>query len=241
MSTTSVADQETGRADVRRGVIRWLVRESVGVVFVAVTLFVPAGTLRWGWGWALVGVYAAWTAANAILLIPTSPELLAERGRRRKDAKRWDAALLAVIGVATIAKHLVAGFDYRFGWSAALPIWLHTVCLIAAASGYALVTWGMVANAYFSLVVRIQEDRGHQVATGGPYRFVRHPGYAGTFVFELATPLMLGSLWALIPGGLMALAMVVRTALEDRTLRAELPGYAEYAQRTRYRLLPGVW
>jgi protein-S-isoprenylcysteine O-methyltransferase Ste14 len=99
----------------------------------------------------------------------------------------------------------------------------------------------MTANAYFSKIVRIQNDRGHMVATGGPYRYVRHPGYTGTVLFELTTPIMLGSLWALIPGGLAAILMIVRTALEDKTLRRELEGYKDYAKQTRYRLLPGVW
>jgi protein-S-isoprenylcysteine O-methyltransferase Ste14 len=99
----------------------------------------------------------------------------------------------------------------------------------------------MVANTFFSTTYRLQEDRGHAVASSGPYRVVRHPGYVGTIAFELATPIMLGSLWALMLGGLGALLIVVRTALEDRTLQEELPGYAEYTQRTRYRLLPKVW
>ena len=99
----------------------------------------------------------------------------------------------------------------------------------------------MTANAYFSKIVRIQDDRGHTVATGGPYRYVRHPGYTGTVLFELTTPFMLGSLWALIPGALAAILMIVRTALEDRTLQEELDGYKAYTEQTRYRLLPGVW
>ncbi|MFQ5875494.1 MAG: methyltransferase family protein, partial [Dehalococcoidia bacterium] len=99
----------------------------------------------------------------------------------------------------------------------------------------------MASNAFFSMTVRIQEDRGHTVATGGPYRYVRHPGYVGTILFQIATPLMLGSVWAFIPCGLAALLIVVRTALEDRTLHEELDGYKEYAQRVRYRLLPGLW
>jgi len=113
--------------------------------------------------------------------------------------------------------------------------------LAAAALGYALVTWAMTANAFFSLVNRIQAERGHSVATQGPYRLVRHPGYAGAIVFELASPLALGSLWALIPGVVSALLMIARTGLEDRSLHTELPGYADYARQTPYRLLPGVW
>jgi protein-S-isoprenylcysteine O-methyltransferase Ste14 len=101
--------------------------------------------------------------------------------------------------------------------------------------------WAAASNCFYSRVIRIQGDRGHAVVTSGPYRFVRHPGYAGALVTGLATPVALGSLWALVAGGMMALLLVVRTALEDQLLHKELHGYTEYAQRTRYRLVPGVW
>jgi protein-S-isoprenylcysteine O-methyltransferase Ste14 len=193
-------------------------------------------------GWALVGLYAVWVAATALVLIPNNPELLIERTTRRKEGiKTWDTVLLSIVGLTTIAKYILAGFDVRLGWTAQMPLALQIAALIVAALGYALGTWAMAANAFFSKVVRIQEDRDHAVATGGPYRYVRHPGYIGTIVFELATPIMLGSLWALIPGGLAALLFVVRTALEDRTLQEELDSYRDYARRVRYRLLPGIW
>lgn len=236
------ASVEQGRTpEVRRGVVRWLRREVIGVLFVAAILFIPAGRLDWAMGWALVGIYAVWVSANALILIPKSPELLAERAQRKKGIKDWDAVLMSIVGIVTLCKYVVAGLDVRYGWTTQIPLWLQIVTLVIAALGYALGTWAMAANAFFSMMVRIQEDRGHAVVTGGPYRFVRHPGYIGTIAFELATPIMLGSLWALIAGVLAALLFVVRTALEDRTLHKELEGYAEYAQQTRYRLLPGVW
>jgi len=228
-------------ADTRRGVIRWLVRESMGVVMVAVTLFWPAGALNWVWGWALVLIYAVWTIANGLILYSRSPGLLAERATRQAGGKKWDMTILSVIGLLAIAKHVVAGLDFRYAWSTGIPAAVQAIALVLAALGYALGTWAMAVNAFFSLVVRIQDDRGHAVASSGPYRYVRHPGYLGTIAFELVTPLMLGSWWALIPGGLAALLIVVRTALEDRDLRAELAGYDEYARKVRYRLLPGVW
>ncbi len=234
-------EQMERKSDTSRGVTRWLIREVMGVLFVAATLFIPAGRLDWAWGWAMVGIYAVWVGANALILIPTSPELLAERAARRKGTKAWDTAILGVIGLSTLAKYILAGLDVRFGWTAAMPLLLQIAASLISVLGYALGTWAMAANAFFSLVVRIQQDRGHAVATGGPYRYVRHPGYTGSIAFELATPIMLGSLWALIPGILNALLTIVRTALEDKTLHAELPGYAEYVQQTRYRLLPGIW
>jgi protein-S-isoprenylcysteine O-methyltransferase Ste14 len=108
-------------------------------------------------------------------------------------------------------------------------------------AGMLLVSWAMASNKFFSTTVRIQDDRGQTVTSSGPYRLVRHPGYVGFLVSNLATPLLLGSLWALIPAVVLEALVVVRTALEDRTLQAELGGYRDYARRVRYRLLPGVW
>ena len=241
MSTNAPVEQMNDDSETVRGVKRWLRREVIGVLFVAVTLFISAGRLDWGMGWALVGLYAAWVGANALILIPTSPELLAERAARQRSTKTWDTVILSVIGLATLAKYIIAGLDVRYGWTAGMGLGLQVGALVVAALGYALGNWAMAANAFFAMVYRVQEERGHVVVRGGPYRYVRHPGYAGSIAFELATPIMLGSLWALIPGVLSALLTLVRTALEDRALHQELPGYAEYAQGTRYRLLPGVW
>ena len=120
-----------------------------------------------------------------------------------------------------------------------MPVYVAAYVVLVVA--YGLVLWAMWTNRFFSSVVRIQTDRGHHVVHDGPYRFVRHPGYVGAILLGLASAVALGSLWALIPAGLMAMAVIVRTALEDATLKRELPGYAEYASRVRYRLLPGVW
>lgn len=247
MNDAASAEQRAEQSDQSREAVRAVVREAIGVVFVAVTLFIPAGTLNWAMGWALVGLYAVWVAATALILIPNSPELLVERATRKKGNKTWDTVIISIVGLTTAAKYILAGLDVRWGWTpqavpvGQIPLVLQIAALVMAALGYALGTWAMAANAFFSKVVRIQEDRGHAVATGGPYRYVRHPGYVGTIIFELATPIMLGSLWALIPGGIAALLFVVRTALEDRTLQEELDGYKEYAGRVRYRLLPGIW
>ena len=238
---SSAEEQQTRETETQRGVTRWLIREILGVVFVAVTLFVSAGRLDWVVGWALVGLYATWVGATALIMIPRDPELLAERASRKKDIAAWDTRLMSIIGLLTLAKYIVAGLDQRFGWTAPMPPVLQITAMAIAALGYALGIWAMAANAYFSLVYRIQDDRGHAVAAGGPYRYMRHPAYLGTIAFELATPIMLGSLWALIPGGLAALLFALRAYLEDRSLQGELDGYAEYAQRVRYRLLPGVW
>lgn len=240
--SANTSDKQEMTPEVKRGVVRWLIREVAGVLFTAAILFGASGRLGWVMGWVVVGVYAVWTGATALTIIPTNPEMLAERTGPKKGTKKWDTVLLSVIGVAEMVKYIVAGLDARWGWSPQIPLALQLAGVVVAVLGYdVILVWAMAENAFFSQTVRIQKERGHTVATGGPYRYVRHPGYVGTILFELATPVMLGSWWALIPGGLSALLTVIRTALEDRTLHEELDGYREYAQWVRYRLLPGIW
>jgi protein-S-isoprenylcysteine O-methyltransferase Ste14 len=140
-----------------------------------------------------------------------------------------------------MATWVIAGLDVRWGWTASWPLAAHLAGLLFNVLGYSLFMWAMTANAFFSEGVRIQTERGHTVATGGPYRFVRHPGYLGAITANLATPVLLGSWWALLPAVALAALYILRTALEDRTLQAELPGYKEFTQQTRFRLFPGVW
>jgi len=222
-------------------IVRWLVRETLGVVLVGVVLFLAAGTTDWPMGWALVGVYLVWVCANAMVLIPRSPQLIAERLGPRKGARSWDMAIMTVVGLATIGRLVVAGLDMRYSWTVGIDLPIQMIALVVAVLGYAFGVWALAVNAFFSQIVRIQDERGHIVVTDGPYRFVRHPGYVGVILFELAVPVMLGTLWALTFGGLIVVLTVIRTALEDRTLRAELEGYPDYARRVRYRLVPGVW
>ena len=174
-------------------------------------------------------------------MIPRYPELLAERVGPKKGAKTWDTALLSLYGVAMMIMWIVAGLDLRYRWSSGIGPVAQIGAMLIVIAGYALVVWATGVNAFFSQVVRIQTERGHTVVSSGPYRYVRHPAYVGMILVVLGAPIMLGSWWALIPGVISAVLMIVRTALEDRTLQAELPGYAEYAQRVRYRLVPGVW
>jgi protein-S-isoprenylcysteine O-methyltransferase Ste14 len=220
-----VSKKQTMTPEVRHRIVTWIVQSALGFVGYGAILFLSAGRLDWVWGWVFLA-------------------LLAERSRGicQEGAKSWDkwVAMFAA-GMGTMGSWLVASLDVRFEWSASLPLALHIGGLIVSVLGWALFMWAMGANAFFSEAVRIQEDRGHTVVTGGPYRCVRHPGYVGAILALMATPLLLGSLWALIPAGLSAVGYIVRTALEDNTLQEELLGYAEYAEKVRYRLLPGVW
>jgi protein-S-isoprenylcysteine O-methyltransferase Ste14 len=228
-------------APVDRNARLWeaLLKGALAGLWLGAILFTAAGHLNWPAAWIYTGV----SVVDAIvLLLIVSPELMQERAHPKADAKAWDRVLARLTGpLGSTAILVVAGLDERFGWSAQVPLAVQFAGLAAFLLGMGLMTWAMAVNNYFSLVVRIQKERGHTVVSGGPYRTVRHPGYVGGIVFQLGTPFLLGTPWALIPAGLTVLLLVVRTALEDRTLLTELAGYREYAQQTRYRLLPGVW
>lgn len=229
-------------SEMKRKIAGWAVKALIARTVVAAVLFLAAGTLRWAMGWGFAGLYAAFDLATALVVIPRSPDLLLERTRIGPGTKTWDKLMLRLsAGYLPLAAWIVAGLDLRLGWRPEVPLWLQLAAAVAVALGFAIVVWAMSANPFFSATVRIQTERGHTVATGGPYRFVRHPGYVGAMLFQTMMALMLGSWWALIPAGLSAVAYIVRTALEDKTLQAELDGYKDYAARVRYRLLPGVW
>ncbi len=239
--------QDSSQADssppsTRRVIALWSAGVLASKVFYAAVLMLSAGRIDWLWGWVYVGIFLAFDIATAIAVIPRHPALLLERMRKGKDVKPWDQVIMRLAaGYLPMAGWIVAGLHDRFGWSPAIPVTAQVVAGVVVALGYALNVWAMWANAFYTPMVRLQAERGHAVASGGPYRFVRHPGYVGAILFTATLPVLLGSVWALIPAVLAAALFIVRTALEDRTLRAELPGYAEYAERTRYRLLPGVW
>lgn len=220
------------------------VRTAFFLAVAGAILFLAAGTVDWPFAWAYLGAYLASIVVFGWLVAWRNPDLIAERmqAERKADVKRWDRPFVAAIAIVLPpAVWLVAGLDRRFGWSSDPGIGLAVVALAVAFLGSALSFWAMASNRFFSALVRIQKDRGHVVVTGGPYAAVRHPGYVGAIATNLATPVVLGSVWALAIGAVIVVLFVVRTALEDRTLQRELDGYADYARRVRWRLLPGVW
>ncbi len=160
--------------------------------------------------------------------------------RKQTGVKDWDARMVRTLNLVGLLPLLVAGLDMRFCWTGQI-VFVQVAALCFFISGYIIFSWAMLTNPFFSLVVRIQSEKDHCAVTTGPYRFVRHPGYLGFFLIVLAQPLMLGSLWALVPAVITAALFIVRTGREDDTLLAELPGYREYAREVRYRLLPGIW
>ena len=225
----------------RKLVVRFAIRETVGVATTAAALLGAAGDLRWLPGWGIVVLTAAWTLATGIVITRTHPDLLAERLGPKKGSKPRDLALMSAYGLVQLAMLVVAGLDHRFGWTGTWPVVATAAALAVVGLGHATVVWATAVNAFFSQIVRVQTERGHHVVRDGPYRFVRHPAYTGTIAVGLASPLALGS-WAAAGVGLLGATLIVaRTALEDATLHAELPGYPDYADEVRARLVPRVW
>jgi protein-S-isoprenylcysteine O-methyltransferase Ste14 len=227
------------KTELSNEVVKSLIKVSLSTLIMAVILFVAAGRLNWTMAWVYVALLTVNTVVISFLM---DPELIVERSGFQEGMKRWDIVLVILMArVGPLSMLVVAGLDARFGWSASLSLAIRMAGLALAALGLIVTDWALLVNKFFSAVVRIQADRNHTVITDGPYRFVRHPGYLGAMLHYVGMPLMLGSLWTLIPTMLTIGVTVARTALEDKTLREELDGYREYTEQTRYRLLPGVW
>ena len=217
---------------------------------VAVYLLIPGsllicgGDLGWWQAWVYSVLILAAGIGGRVCAERRHPGLLAERQNIEslRNAKVWDKVLAPLMAVSIgFPMVIVAGLDHRYNWSPEFPVWAVVIGFILISLGYAFATWALVENRFFSSVVRIQTDRGHVVCDSGPYRFVRHPGYAGNIFPLFGIVLALGSLWTLIPAAMALIITVIRTVLEDRTLQEELPGYRDYARRVRFRLIPGVF
>jgi len=207
-------------------------------------LFLTAGTFRWWEAWAYVGMSLVVLISSRVVLILKNPELALERSQAHKkdDVKDWDRFLMPLTAiVGPISSWILAGLDQRFGWSPDLPDSIQVIALMVIFLGSQLGSWAMIVNRFFSSQVRIQTDRGQTVVKEGPYKVVRHPGYAGGLLAWLAAPIFFSSYWLIIPTFLVMIANIIRTAKEDQTLQEELPGYAEYTREVKYRLVPGIW
>jgi protein-S-isoprenylcysteine O-methyltransferase Ste14 len=212
--------------------------QSIGfLVLAAVALFASAGTVAIPTFWAYLAILGAVFAVSFLLL---DPDLARER--MRPGGKKPPLAL-QLFSAVLVLHWVIAGLDRgRFHWSDNVPRWLQWLGVIALAASYALCLWAMYVNRFFSSVIRIQDDRGHVVIARGPYAIIRHPGYLAGIVIIVASGVALGS-W-LATAFLLATTLpflLYRTITEDRVLQAELPGYAEYAQRVRWRLFPRIW
>lgn len=223
-----------------KGIKMWLVREIAGLIFSGLALFLPAWTLNWFEGWLFMGVLVIIKVLGDAWIYKSQPGLLIKRASHsRQSTKTWDKVLAPLVALSSLGISVVAGFDKRLGWSSFEQSWVIWVGLGFLVLSSVLIFWAMRSNAFFDGTVNIQED--HQVAGQGPYQFVRHPGYLGIFFMCLCIPLALDSMVAYIPAVFFVLVLFLRTWLEDRTLKKELPGYAGYAQKVKFRLFPNIW
>lgn len=223
-----------------QAVIRFLVT----TVLMLGVLFLSAGRLEWWEGWAYTAMTLVVLVLSRSLMLLKNPDMARERAEagQREDVKAWDKILLPVTAIyGPLASWIVAGLDERFGWTPELPDYIQSIALCVLFLGSMVGTWAMTVNRFFSSHVRIQADRGHTVVSTGPYRVVRHPGYAGGILAWIAAPVFFSSYWVAILSVAVITLNIIRTALEDRTLKEELLGYSEYAERVRYRLVPGIW
>ncbi len=217
-------------------------RMMVITLLVGLCLFGSAGTLAWVGAWIFMGCYVLVLVTLSGLIFRTSPELVAERMNAGANAKSWDRVIVPILAMALpLLEVILAGLDHRFGWTRGIGVGAMTLAVLVMTAGVALTLWAMRVNRFFSSHVRIQAERGHVVITEGPYGFVRHPGYTGSIIFNVAAAILLGSFPALGAGIAFALLMGVRTKLEDNTLQEELAGYAAYASKVRWKLVPFVW
>jgi protein-S-isoprenylcysteine O-methyltransferase Ste14 len=235
MATSSAQPRHSEPTDRRR-----LIYNTVLTLVVFVLCLLLPGIV-WVRGWLFFVVVVTAVVVLSRYLRRVNPEVIAARANRHKGTKAWDRWVLAAFIPAMASIYPLAALDDgRFHWSH-VAWWVCGIGYVLVLAGLAGVAWAESVNRHFEPTVRIQTDRDHTVVDTGPYAIVRHPGYAAAGLLCLGIPLALGSFWALVPGVVAYLVLVVRTVLEDRTLRAELPGYEGYAQRVRYRLVPGVW
>ena len=224
-----------------RGGARYIIRTTGSVLIQALIFFLAAGTLEIFRGWLLYGILVGITILTSVLLYIVDVELLNQRGKNPEGAKAWDRAIIVIWGVLLFVFALVAGFDVgRYHWTT-VDFNLIYVGLIIFAVGFIFGIWPMLINKHYEATVRIQTDRDHQVITTGPYRIVRHPSYLGAIIGYLCMPLIVGSYLSYVIVSVIIGLLIIRTHFEDKTLQNELNGYKEYTQKTKSRLIPGIW
>ena len=239
MSGNMVSEEAAQTASLRQ----WI-RLLALYLLISLILLICGGDLGWWQGWLYSLLIFAAGIGGRMWAEQRHPGLTAERQNIEniQNAKSWDKVLAPLMALSvSFPLVIVAGLDHRYNWSHEFPLWLIVMGFILISFGYAFAAWALAENRFFSSVVRIQTDRGHVVCDSGPYRFVRHPGYAGNLLALFGIVLALESAWTLIPAAAALIITVIRTVLEDQTLQGELPGYRDYVQRVRYLLVPGIY
>ena len=214
-----------------------IVKFTCGLLLVLALIFLPAGTVNYPYGWLLVGLLFVPMLIAGFVMLAKSPEFL----KKRLDVKEKQATqkgVVAYAGLMFIAGFVVAGLDYRFGWSN-MPQWVTIIASVLFLFSYVLYAEVMRENAYLSRTIRVEE--GQKVVDTGLYGIVRHPMYAVTILLFLMMPLVLGSWYALIAFAFYLVIIIVRLKDEEDLLTRELPGYEAYKQKVKYRIIPFIW
>jgi protein-S-isoprenylcysteine O-methyltransferase Ste14 len=217
------------------------IKQAFGTLLFFAVIFISAGRFNYWQGLVYVIIGLTMFMLNQTVL-RLDPDLLDERSKPGEGAKKWDKLILGLTLLATICMYIIAGLDSgRFHWSPEFHWGLYVPGILMTMVGQLLFLIAQKQNKFFSSTVRIQTDRGHTVCETGLYRFVRHPAYLGSVIQTIGFPLLFCSLWSMIPAGISVIFLLTRTYLEDNTLKNDLKGYSEYAYKTRYRLIPGLW
>lgn len=228
--------------DYKKAIGRSVLFFLISIPILLALLFLPAGTFHWYRAWIFLSITLADVIARLILLYNYNPELLIERLTKHKGTKAFDRIFQVLYTISTFSIYIIAGLDtIRFKWLEPFPFEFILIGLGLFIISSIIISWTMMNNKFFERTVRIQAERGHKVCTTGPYAYIRHPGYVGFSILFIATAFILGSRWAFVPVGITILFLVIRTVPEDRMLKNELEGYREYAERVKYRLIPGIW
>ncbi len=222
--------------------IRSILVQTIALIIGLVILFISAGTLNWLRGWIYAGIVSIYWVISTVVMARVNPEMLNARGSVVKEGtKGFEKTWIVIYPTLTFVNLVVMGFDaVRFQWSS-MPLWLAILGIIILIPACVIGAWAMIANKFFEWTARIQNDRQQYICTTGPYKIMRHPGYASLIVSILAYPFILGSWWGFVIGVILAIIIVIRTALEDSMLQNELQDYREYAKQVKYRLIPLVW
>ena len=218
----------------------------IGVIFtqlfISSILFISAGTLTIKRFWIFIIINFSYSIAEIILLIKNNPALINRRGKPVKsDTIGWDKYLMRMYVLSVFILPAVIGLDYGRFQRCILSKYYMIPGYLIYTSGILIITWSMLVNPFFERTVRIQKDRNHKVITNGPYKFIRHPGYLGSILWILSIPFILGSLFGFIPATLSILILIIRTYMEDNTLKSQLTGYKEYCNKVRYRIFTGFF
>lgn len=241
MTHSTTQNSNNSKIGLNRDGVRGIVREFLRPVIQLAILLISAGKIGWINAWVYIALFVLIQIIFMVVLLKINPQLLNERGKVfRKNTKTFDKIFYAIGIPFGLGMLIIAGLDTRYGWSV-MPFGATLLGFVIFIPAVIFGLWAMAVNSYFSVTVRIQEERKHQVCRSGPYKIVRHPGYISLILGIAGIPLILGSWWALLPSSIFLVLVVIRTTLEDRTLQRELPGYKEYVASTRYRLVPLVW